>query len=428
MDESAVHGYYPMLGHHADGEDGSNRSSFGSSALEMMNRKATKFGIILTASAGLTLVILLVVGTVLFFRDLQAARQAGTAAQDVAAVGTVTAIPQVIARTRVPAIGAITGTVAGAATGAATETATATSTVLPQPTFTEPAVTTAAASSLVTSSPTPEPSPTISPTPTVSGPTHINGVRLDELAVMPDEVRAHVREIFILGQTLGRSPRAFSKLGDSLIATPNFLTPFDTGNYNLAAFDYLQPVIDYYAGSFVRYGVAVRPGLHSWSIFDPLWANKDWCLANEDVLACEIRLNNPSVMLILMGSNDSGAADSFNYHLRKTVEYCLEKGIIPVIATKADRFEGDDNRNNIILRQIAVDYQIPLWDFDAVAGTLLDRGLVEDRVHLSVFPSNDYSTPEAFQFGHPVHNLTGLLILERIWQEITAVEMNLPQE
>lgn len=355
--------------------------------------------------------ILLVAGAILLMSGLRTTRPTATGTRETPSLPTATTLPLAIVKTQTQV----------------TVAPTATDTAVPQPTATEPTATDNAPTEIASTA-TPEPTPTIPPTPIYSTPTDINGVPLDDIAVLSDEVRAHVREIFALGQTLGRDPRAFSKLGDSLIATPNFLTAFDSGQYNLADFDYLQPVIDYYAGSFERYGVAVRPGLHSWSIFDPLWANKEWCQPNEDVLACEVRLNNPSVLLILMGSNDSGAADSFNYNLRKAVEYSLENGIIPVIVTKADRFEGDDNRNNIILRQIAADYQIPLWDFDAVAGTLPERGLVEDRVHLSVFPSNDYAAPEAFQYGHPVHNLTALLVLEKILQEIAGVETNNSQD
>ena len=231
---------------------------------------------------------------------------------------------------------------------------------------------------------------------------------------MPEEVQQNVREIYRRGQQLGRNAQAFSKLGDSLIATPSFLVPFDTGLYDLGEYAYLQPAIDYFAGSFERYGVALRPGLHSWGVFDPLWANKDWCSANEDLLACEVRLNNPGVLLILLGTNDAGNPPGFDYNMRKVIEYALENGIIPVIVTKADRFEGPDNINNEILRQIAADFQIPLWDYDLVAETLPGRGLTEDQVHLTVFPENDYTLAEAYQTGHGVHNLTGLMVLEAI--------------
>ncbi len=249
-------------------------------------------------------------------------------------------------------------------------------------------------------------------------PAAVNGILIDEIVVMPDEVKENVRQIYARGQALGRNSHGFSKLGDSLIATSSFLTQFDTGNYDLGEFADLQPAIDYYTGSYERYGVALRPGLHAWGVFDPLWANKDWCQANENLLACEFRLNNPGVLLVLLGTNDAGNPPGFDYNMRKVIEYSIENGVIPIIVTKADRFEGPDNTNNEILRQIAADYLVPLWDFDLVAGTIPGRGLLDDQVHLTVFVENDYTMPEAFQTGTGLHNLTGLMALDAVRQVI----------
>jgi hypothetical protein len=262
----------------------------------------------------------------------------------------------------------------------------------------------------------------VSITPTIESlkidPSQLNGIPLMEIVVLDEAVKQNVKEIYRAGQARGRNPGAFSKLGDSLIATPDFLTQFDKGLYNLGSYEYLQSAIDHFSGSYERYGVALRPGLHAWGVFDPLWADKDWCQANEDLLACEFRLNNPTVLLILLGSNDSGSPDGFDYNIRKVVEFSIENGVIPVIVTKADRFEGPENINNIILRQIAADFQVPLWDFDLVADTLPGRGLAEDQVHLTVFLENDYTMPMAYETGHGTHNLSALMVLESIRQLI----------
>jgi hypothetical protein len=271
--------------------------------------------------------------------------------------------------------------------------------------------------------PTPLPTtPVLTAPPTVTpfpfDPLMILGLPVELYTVLPDEVAVKSQEIFNRGRALGRDSQAFSKLGDSLIANPHFLTGFDTGTANLGEYSYLQPVVDHFAGSYERYGVAIHAGLHSWGIFDPMWANKDWCEPNESMVACEIRLNNPSVLLILLGSNDSGAPDSFAYNLRKVVEFSIENGVIPVLATKADRFEGPENTNNILVRTIAAEYAIPLWDFDMLADAIPDRGLTEDLVHLTPFDEYDYTMPEAMQKGHGVHNLTALMVLESIRTQV----------
>ncbi|MEZ4519357.1 MAG: hypothetical protein R3C44_21870 [Chloroflexota bacterium] len=111
---------------------------------------------------------------------------------------------------------------------------------------------------------------------------------------------------------------------------------------------------------------------------DPAWAEKDICLPNESPLDCEIRVNNPSILLIRLGTNDVGVPEMFDANIRYVVEDAIADGVILVIGTKADRHEGS-NINNEILRQIAADYQIPLWIFDAVANTLPGRGLDQTR-------------------------------------------------
>jgi hypothetical protein len=37
---------------------------------------------------------------------------------------------------------------------------------------------------------------------------------------------------------------------------------------------------------------------------------------------------------------------------------------------------------------------------------------------MTTFYAHDYTRPEAFQRGHSVHNLTALIVLDRIWGEI----------
>lgn len=275
----------------------------------------------------------------------------------------------------------------------------------------------------VTSSPIPSPTrtafPTRLPTATLT-PLAVNGVPLEQFIILPPAAIARSQEIFAQGQSRGRNPNAFSKLGDSTVLNPQLLGLFDNPNrYTLGQFSYLQPTITHFAGSFARYGVAARHGLHSWSVFDPLWANKEWCETGEHLLACEIRLNNPTLIIIRLGSNDAGVPAGFAKNVRDVVEYCQAVGVIPLLATKADRFEGD-NSNNEIIRQIATDYAVPLWDFDRVADTLPNRGLAEDQVHLATVTYHDYTVPETFTSGHSMQDLTGLMVLDAIRQLIMA--------
>jgi hypothetical protein len=247
----------------------------------------------------------------------------------------------------------------------------------------------------------------------------INGMAASEFIIMPSAVRENIRAIFAQGQALGRDPDTFSILGDSLIATPQSLAQWDQGTYILGEeYAYLQQSIDKYGGSFGRYGPSVRVGLHSWSVSDPLWADKEFCQANEDVLSCELRLNNPSIMLVFLGSNDAGVPGGFIQNYRQVIQTLIDSGVVPILATKADRFEGPDNANNLAIREVAGELQVPLLEFDLLANTLPGRGLGPDNVHLTFLEPLDYTSPGLMAVGYPVHNLATLMILDEVRREI----------
>ncbi len=318
-------------------------------------------------------------------------------------------------------------TLAPSATPTATPTRPPSPTPTPTSTPTRPPTVTPTPTPAQTVTPTPHASPTLHPgQPTPLPPSTLNGLPYSDFILMDPAVKAHVREIYAAGQKMGRDPHAFSKLGDSLIANPYFLRVFDQkdpdlGPYNLGDYAYLQTIIDAYPGSYDRYGVAIHVGLHTWSVFDPMWADKKWCNPGENLLDCEIRLHNPSLMLVLLGTNDDAPQVTFETSYEAVVKHLIDQGIVPVLYTKADRFEGPDNRNNLSIRKIAAKYQVPLLDFDILADTLPHHGLGPDGIHLSIAPSNDYRLSETFRYGNTVHNLASLIMLERIQHTLTTV-------
>lgn len=229
---------------------------------------------------------------------------------------------------------------------------------------------------------------------------------------------ARVREIFERGQALGNDAHAFSKVGDCNSELPFFLGRFDSGDYDLGPYAYLQPAIDHFAGSFGRQSMTVWTGSHAWSVLDPTWANPALCLSGETPLGCEFRLHRPSVVLIRLGTNEAYSPALFEQHMRAIIEYSIEQGVIPVLGTKADQLEGSDRINDIV-RQLAAEYEVPLWDFGRVASTVPGRGLREDGFHMTWYPLT-YGDPRALQAGHPVHNLTALIALNTVWQSAMA--------
>jgi hypothetical protein len=272
--------------------------------------------------------------------------------------------------------------------------------------------------------PTQVPQTPAPPLPTVAA---LNGVPIQRLIFLSDATRAHVRDIFAQGQTLGRNPRAFSKVGDSTMVYPPFLAVFDRQTFRLGKFAYLQPTIDYYAGTFGRTSVAVKKGMHTWSQFDPAWALPELCAPNEGPLACELRLNNPSIALIRLGANDTEFPREFEQNLGAIVKYCLARGIIPVLGTKPDRQEGESNLLNNIVRKTASAYSIPLWDYDLIAGTVPGRGLEPDLIHMQGGGTRDYRSPAALRAGDSLEDLSALMMLDALRRELGVEMASSPQ-
>jgi hypothetical protein len=242
--------------------------------------------------------------------------------------------------------------------------------------------------------------------------TAVNGIPASSFIILPDGAVENIRAIYAKGQSLGSNPHAYSKVGDST-SIYNFMNSFDEGNYNLADYAYLQDTLTFFQGSHSRDGLAVSVGLHAWTAIDPTFADKNVCVANETPVACEIRLHQPAFIFIRLGTNDAGATSLFDSSIRQIVEIAITNGVVPIIGTKADRVEGS-NANNEILRQIAYDYQIPLWDFDVIAETVPGRGIVDKFFHISVPDAYDYSLPATLQTGHGVHSLTALMMLDTL--------------
>lgn len=271
--------------------------------------------------------------------------------------------------------------------------------------------------------PTPTPVPDVAaPVPTRLAlsalPSSINGVPVERIAFISESAREHIRDIYAQGQMLGRDARAVSKIGDSTMVYPPFLATFDNGTYRLGKYNQLQATIDYHAGSFARVSVAVKKGMHTWSQFDPEWAVAGTCAPGEGPLACEIRLQNPSIAIIRLGANDIQYPGLFEQNLGKIVKYCLARGIIPVLGTKPDRSEGQSNLINNLIRRTASAYSIPLWDYDLVAGTVPGRGLEPDLIHMRGGGTRDYASPASMRAGDALEDLTALIMLDAIQREL----------
>ncbi|OGO47696.1 MAG: hypothetical protein A2W37_09630 [Chloroflexi bacterium RBG_16_63_12] len=265
-----------------------------------------------------------------------------------------------------------------------------------------------------TLTPTQTPTQTLTPTPTAPPvPAYISGLT------------ANAREIFLRGQSLGNRAHAFALVGDSNTDNPAFFAPFDFGSYNLGEHGYLQGTLNYFGGSFARDSVAAVGGFSTAKVLDPAFNDPAWCSSSESPLACEYRLQRPSIALILLGTGDHQIWQGFRGRYRQVVEYTLAQGIIPVLITKADDLESLEDGApagyiNGVIVQMSGDYRVPLLDLRQAVAPLPNRGLLPDGFHYN-YPGDGQFANFAdgyLDYGFNMRNLTGLQVLDVLRRQV----------
>jgi hypothetical protein len=261
---------------------------------------------------------------------------------------------------------------------------------------------------------------------------------LETAPVLPT-VSGHALDIYREALTQGRNPQVFSKVGDCMTASPNFLTPLGTGDYDLGDYVDLQETIDTFSeatvreidgepvNSFSNPGLAAASGCTTAGPLDQTWANPAFCEAGEIPLACEYRISNPAIALIMFGTNDVYYFDAEKYetYLRSIIEETLIQKVLPVLSTfptRLDRAEESIAYNRIVVR-LAVEYDIPLINLWRALGDLPDDGVnTEDVTHLTVPDDGCLACFDGdhLQYGITVHNLTMLQALDTLREALIA--------
>lgn len=274
----------------------------------------------------------------------------------------------------------------------------------------------------------PTATPTITPLPTETAtPTELPEDFWQDLPVIPTGISDAMREVYQRGLSMGNDPRIFTKLGDCNSMSPDFLHGFG-GLYNLGEYTYLQPVIDFYQHAFRLPNQATNPGTTTSRLLSTLWTG-ELCMGDELMIDCQFRLDNPSIVIISLGTIDAKYnyldPAAFERNMRVIIENAIARGIVPVLATKADNLEGDNSINETIAR-LALEYEVPLWNFWLAAQDTLNHGLLPDLEHLNTLtgpPATDFSVPISMEYGKEIKNFTGLQMLEFLMHELAAPAM-----
>lgn len=219
-------------------------------------------------------------------------------------------------------------------------------------------------------------------------------------------ITKEIQEVYELGQSLGRDAKAFSIFGDCQSTPEEFLGIYENSREYFSELpEYLQETVDYFEGSLSHDSPTVKSGTTTGALLWEAWHEGRYgCQPGERPIDCEIRNNNPAFTIISVGTHYEKRNA---YYLEIIIEELLSKGIIPILSTKADNREGD-HRINLETAQLAVKYNLPLWNFWAATSHLPDNGLIIQEGN--EFLGKIYFKEEV----KDIHRLTALQTLDKL--------------
>lgn len=244
-------------------------------------------------------------------------------------------------------------------------------------------------------------------------------------------ITSRSRLLFLEGKKLGNRANVFVRIGDSITISPNFLYDIGVGKVDLVGYSGMGAVIDFYknadarnGNSFVMTPIAAGAGWSLDQLLSPGYAYPEAC-GQDTPLVCEYKLSKPAVALIMIGTNDSGSgsAEAFGVNLRTVVQTSIDMGVIPVLSTiPPKRIDEAQSRRvdafNRVIRQTALQFEIPLWDYYYSMAQLPNGGMAADGLHPSTPPDGRVYrfSPENLQYGYTLRNLQALQVLDTLWR------------
>lgn len=258
--------------------------------------------------------------------------------------------------------------------------------------------------------------PTLTTVPSVVSlalPTRLAAKNWKQWPVVP-EITNRGREIYQKGLQLGNNPHAFSKVGDCQGIKEVLLGVYDQPVlYNLSPENaFLKETIDWFGGSFNRNGFAVMGGYNARAVLQPGVADPAFCQAGESPIACENRLQRPSIVIIsLEFYYDGRTTANYSNYLRQMIEFFSAHGVMPILATKADNMEGDESLNQATAA-LALEYDLPLWNFWRAVQTLPNHGMDATR------PDGFHISVDAWR----TRSMTALQALDTVWRGVRSLD------
>jgi hypothetical protein len=214
----------------------------------------------------------------------------------------------------------------------------------------------------------------------------------------------------VLASSAGHQ-EAFLKVGDSITATPEFLSCFDGPDVVLGAHAELEIVQAFFAGSFGRSSLAARNGLFTAQAI-PL-------------LSAELDAHPSAFAVVMLGTNDAAPDPPdmpkeptiYAGDLRAVLSDLLTRGVVPLVSTIPPR--GIPGANALVgpindqIRAVSEELQVPLMDYHATLLALPSYGLDAIGLHpVSYLDHPCWLTAEAIAIGGM--NRRNLIVLEAL--------------
>jgi hypothetical protein len=286
--------------------------------------------------------------------------------------------------------------------------------------------------------------------------------RLDaSVPALDAATRAHIADVARRGRGLGRNPRAFGLVGDSMTASWDFLQDFGARRRKtIAIAPELAPrlaiadgrsVVDLFRGQVVERLPDGPADAFTAQRAARVGAKAAWAVEYDDVDASPIgkmvRAVNPAYAVVLFGGNDAAfrvappedLADAFERDLLQIVASLERRGVVPILSTVARHLDqpgvpncadGDapsDHRVAVATTaisdraaRVACREHLPLVDLRHALDDLLHHGLGPDGVHPNVHPDGGaVLTAEGLGCGYNVRNAITLMALARVVSALT---------
>ncbi|NJM42737.1 MAG: SGNH/GDSL hydrolase family protein, partial [Anaerolineae bacterium] len=175
----------------------------------------------------------------------------------------------------------------------------------------------------------------------------------------------------------------FTVVGDCNSVPEAYQGRVAMGLFDVSKHPSLMPAAERFSWSFARNSQAAFRGFNSTSMFDPVWANPNFCQPGEGVLPCELRRSQASIAFVALGTGDQFTWQDFEKNYRGIIDYLIKQSVLPVLVTKADDLElqqggAPAGTINNIVRKLGAEYGVPVIDFYAATRGLPKFGMRDE--------------------------------------------------